>query len=75
MFFPLNSIFQQPVNEIEAYFRGKHDLPPLQISSQWWSGYGEQSMRKIAFYPIVMLPHVLTTILSVSLLGAVANLT
>lgn len=58
------------IKEIEAYFRGDSEksIKPLQAYERWWSGYEEQSLCKVLYYPLVMLPHVLAIGLSAALL-------
>jgi hypothetical protein len=58
------------IKEIEAHFRNKSGsgIVPLQAFERWWSGYEEQSLHKVLWYPVVMLPHALAVFLSFGLL-------
>ncbi len=58
------------IEEIEAHFRSgsENGIVPLQIFERWWSGYKEQSLVKVLCYPVVILPHGLVVLVSVSLL-------
>jgi hypothetical protein len=58
------------IKEIEAHFRheSRNDIIPLQAFERWWSGYEEQSLLKVVFYPVVMLPHILAVVLSAILI-------